>query len=434
MKPTPDRLNPESARVPDYLRNSMATALARIEADGTVADANRGFLRVAGGTEPGPDQTGWNAAGSFIQPMFTELIDRRAGDGDENEGRLLYQGILNIGCPGTTPASLGGAAYQCGSGLFVVAEHDIEAWEDLRGSVLALNRELAESQRQLVRDIQARRRAEAELAETNRGILALYAELEDKATALRRAGELKSRFLSNISHEFRTPINAILSLSGLLLDEEGDHRLGPNQRTEVRYIRQAAQGLSELVDDLLDLSRIEAGKATIRPENFDARDLFAALRGMVRPLKSSDAVELVFDEPDDIPPLRTDQGKVAQILRNFLSNALKFTERGEIRISAAMVDEATVEFAVTDTGIGIAVEDQARVFEEFAQVDSPLQARLKGTGLGLPLSRQLAMLLGGDVALESRPGIGSTFRLRLPIAYSGPMVAEIRGIPAGAGA
>ncbi len=405
--------------------------MACLEADGTVADANRGFLRIAIGTELWPDQSRWNAAGSFIQPTFSELIDRRAGD--EYNGLPLYRGILNLGRPGTTPVSLGGAAYQCGGGLFVVAEHDIEGSEALRGSVLALNRELAESQRQLVRDIQARRRAEAELAETNRGILALYAELEDKATALRRAGELKSRFLSNMSHEFRTPINAILSLSGLLLDEEGEHRLGPDQRTEVRYIRQSAQGLSELVDDLLDLARIEAGKATIRPENFSVHDLFAALRGMMRPLRSSDAVDLVFELPDDIPLLRTDQGKVAQILRNFLSNALKFTERGEVRISAGMVDEATIQFAVADTGIGIALEDQSRIFEEFAQVESPLQVRLKGTGLGLPISRQLARLLGGDVALESRPGIGSTFRLRLPIAYTGPMVVEIRGIAAGAG-
>ena len=409
----------------------MATVLARLESDGTVADANRGFVRIAGGTEPWPDQARWNAAGSFIQPTFSELIDRWAGD--EYNGRPLYRGILNIGRPGTTPASLGGTAYQCGGGLFVVAEHDIEGSEDLRGSVLALNRELAESQRQLVRDIQARRRAEADLAETNRGILALYAELEDKAAALRRAGELKSRFLSNMSHEFRTPINAILSLSGLLLDEEGEYRLGPDQRTEVRFIRQSAQALSELVDDLLDLTRIEAGKATIRPETFSVHELFAALRGMMRPLKSSDAVDLVFERPDDLPLLQTDQGKVAQILRNFLSNALKFTEQGEVRISAGMVDEATVEFAVADSGIGIAVEDQSRIFDEFAQVESPLQVRLKGTGLGLSISRQLARLLGGEVALDSRPGIGSTFRLRLPIAYTGPMVAETRGIVSGTG-
>jgi signal transduction histidine kinase len=210
--------------------------------------------------------------------LFTYWADevgrRGAADGD-----LVFYGIFNLGRPEATPASLTGCAYRCGGGLFVVAEHNPEEWDRLRGSVLALNRELAETQRQLVRDIQARRRSEAELAETNRGILALYAELEDKAAALRRAGELKSRFLSNMSHEFRTPINAILSLSRLLLDG-GDGELGPDQRTEVTFIRQSAQTLSDLVDDLLDLAKIEAGKTTVRRDDFEVADLFAALRGM----------------------------------------------------------------------------------------------------------------------------------------------------------
>lgn len=436
VKPN-DRLDPASARVPDYLRDSTATVLARLEADGTVVDANRGFLRAVGiepaeaapGDDPGPVAAGWNAAGAFIQPTFAELIGR----GGAAEGEPVFRGIFNLGRPGTTPASLEGRAYRCGGGLFVVAEHDPEEWDRLRGSALALNRELAETQRQLVRDIQARRRAEAELAETNRGILALYAELEDKAAALRRAGELKSRFLSNMSHEFRTPINAILSLSGLLLDGgDDDGELGRDQRIEVYYIRQSAQALSELVEDLLDLARIEAGKATVRRDEFAVADLFAALRGMMRPLLGRAPVELIFEEPAGLPNLRTDQGKVAQVLRNFISNALKFTERGEVRVSAVMAGESTLELAVADTGIGIAPEDQARVFDEFAQVDNPLQSRLKGTGLGLSLSRQLAALLGGGVSLTSRPGVGSTFRFRLPIEYNGPVEADIQGIPAGA--
>lgn len=432
MKPI-DRLDPASTRVPDFLRDSTAMALARLEADGSVADANLGFLRAAGGPGPNvsPDAPAWNAAGAFIQPTFAELLAHPEAD----DGDLVFRGIFNLRRPEAMPVSLKGDAYRCGGGLFVVAEHDPEEWDRLRGSVLALNRELAETQRQLVRDIQSRRRAEAELAETNRGILALYAELEDKAAALRRAGELKSRFLSNMSHEFRTPINAILSLSRLLLDGgdgDLDAALNPEQRTEVTYIRQSAQTLSELINDLLDLARIEAGKTIVRRDAFAAAELFAALRGMMRPLLGRAPVALVFEEPAGIPTLKTDQGKVAQILRNFISNALKFTERGEVRVSAAMRDEATVEFSVADTGIGIAEDDQPRVFDEFAQVDNPLQSRFKGTGLGLSLSRQLAVLLGGDVTLSSRPGVGSTFRLRLPVEYAGPAEAEVLGTPAGA--
>jgi signal transduction histidine kinase len=424
-----DRLDPADARIPDYLRRSTAVAVARLEPDGAVADANRGFIRAAGGPEsdPAPRGSRWNAAGSFIQPTFVELLGRRGGV----DGELVFVGIFNLGRPEATPASLDGCAYCCGAGLFIVAEHDPEDWEQMRGSVLALNRELGESHRQLVRDVQARRRAEAELAETNRGILALYAELEDKAEALRRAGELKTRFLSQMSHEFRTPINAIVSLSRLLL-EDGEYGLGPEQRTEVTFIRQSAQTLSDLVDDLLDLARIEAGKTAVRTGEFAVADLFAALRGMLRPLLGPAPVDLVFEEPAGIRPLRTDQAKVAQVLRNFIANALKFTERGEVRVSAAMADEATVVFSVADTGIGIAEEDQPRVFDEYTQLENPLQPRLKGSGLGLSLSRQLAAVLGGEVSLTSRPGVGSTFRLRLPLEYAGPAEVDIRGLPAGA--
>src|SRR5262249_47785854 len=167
-----------------------------------------------------------------------------------------------------------------------------------------------------------------ELDETNRGVVALYAELDDKADFLQRASELKSHFLSNMSHEFRTPLNSITALSGILLDRlDGD--LTPEQEKQVRFVRNSAQGLTELVNDLLDLAKVEAGKVTIRPGHFQVQGLFAALRGMLRPLLSQNSsVNLTFDEPEGIQELFTDEAKVSQILRNFISNALKFTERG----------------------------------------------------------------------------------------------------------
>ncbi len=259
-----------------------------------------------------------------------------------------------------------------------------------------------------------------ELEDTNRGVVALYAELEEKAEFLGRASEMKSRFLSNMSHEFRTPLNSVTGLTRLLLDRtDGD--LTPEQETQVLLIRRAIDNLTELVNDLLDLAKVEAGKVVVRAGEFDLVSLFGGLRGMLRPLLTANSrVELIFDEPVGLPPLCTDESKVSQILRNFISNALKFTEQGEIRVSAKLGENNTVLLSVADTGIGIAQEDQVRVFDEFTQIDNPHQKRTKGTGLGLPLVKKLAEILGGGVTLQSQPGHGSVFTAIIPRLYQGP--------------
>jgi len=271
-------------------------------------------------------------------------------------------------------------------------------------------------------------RLNQELEETNRGVVALYAELDDKAEYLQQASKLKSRFFSNMSHEFRTPLNSILSLSRLLLDRT-DGELTLEQEKQMTYIRRSAAELSELVNDLLDLAKIEAGKLVVHPNEFEVVDLFSALRGMFRPLVALDSVSLIFEEPLGLPLFHTDEGKISQILRNFISNALKFTQRGEVRVSATMGFGNTVILSVADTGVGIAPEDQERIFEEFTQVENPLQSRFQGTGLGLSLSRKLAELLGGGVSVRSELGIGSTFLAIMPILYSEPAeVSEIAEI------
>jgi signal transduction histidine kinase len=286
------------------------------------------------------------------------------------------------------------------------------------------NRELLRALEELARRQEELTALNRELEDTNRGVVALYAELDEKADHLRRADEIKSRFLSNMSHEFRTPVNSIQALARLLL-ERTDGDLSPEQEKQITFIRRAADDLAELVNDLLDLAKVEAGKIAVRPVEFEVRNLFGALRGMLRPLLVNESVNLVFDEPDDLPPLYTDEAKVSQILRNFISNALKFTERGEVRVTARLVPGADeVAFSVADTGIGIAPEDQERIFHEFTQVDSPLQRRVKGTGLGLPLCRRLAGLLGGTVTVESQPGLGSTFTAVVPLMY-GPALGDI---------
>ena len=265
-------------------------------------------------------------------------------------------------------------------------------------------------------------RLNGELEDTNRGVIALYAELDEKADHLRRADELKSRFLSNMSHEFRTPLNAIRALTHVLT--HGDEALSAEQQVQVGYIRKASDELAELVDDLLDLAKVEAGKVVIRPTEFDVTTLFSSLRGMLRPLLVGESVSLFFEPAIHLPVLYTDEGKVSQILRNLISNALKFTEQGEVRISADLSpDGRSVTFAVADTGIGIATEDQERIFQEFGQLDSRVQRKVRGTGLGLPLSRKLAQLLGGTLAVTSAPGVGSTFFTQIPVHYVEPTPA-----------
>lgn len=253
----------------------------------------------------------------------------------------------------------------------------------------------------------------AELQDTNRGVVALYAELDQTAEKLRAASEAKSRFLSHISHEFRTPLNSIKALSGLLIDQV-DGPLTSEQSRQVGYIRKSADSLTDLVNDLLDIAKVEAGKIDVHVAPFSASELFAGLRGLMKPLQATSEAQLIFEEPAGVGVLFSDEAKVAQILRNLISNALKFTERGEVRVTAAREGDTRVRFVVADTGVGLSPEDQVRIFEEFEQVRSPLQAKSKGTGLGLPLSRRLAELLGGSLSVESEVGKGSRFTLLAP--------------------
>lgn len=253
-----------------------------------------------------------------------------------------------------------------------------------------------------------------ELDETNQGVLALYAELDNQAEALRHASDLKSRFLSYMSHEFRTPLGSILSMTRLLSDQL-DGPLNAEQHKQVQFISASTTELTEMVDDLLDLAKIEAGRITISPDWFDMMDLFSALRGMFRPIAEGASADLVFEPPVDVPRLYTDDKKLAQILRNFVSNALKFTPKGEVRVSAGMCDPQHVRFTVKDTGIGIPEELHGNLFEDFSQIDSPYQKRFRGSGLGLSLCKRFAELLGGQVGMTSVVGEGSEFYLVLPI-------------------
>ncbi|RME80503.1 MAG: response regulator [Caldilineae bacterium] len=287
------------------------------------------------------------------------------------------------------------------------------------------NQELIQALQEVERQREELLQLNQELAEKNRSIMALYQEVEDKARELAEANKFKDSFISQVSHEFRTPLSVIVGLADLLLSGlEGE--LNEEQQTQVRYILQAANDLSNMVNDLLDLAKIKAGKTEVYAREFKVGELLGTLRGMMAPMVESDKVQLVFEEVGDLPPMYSDEGKISQILRNFLSNAIKFTEEGEIRTTARLTDDGrSVVFAVKDTGIGIAEEDLDRIFEEYEQVAGAQKThKFKSTGLGLPISKKLAELLGGSVGVESELGKGSTFYAVIPIRYEPPREEE----------
>jgi signal transduction histidine kinase len=228
---------------------------------------------------------------------------------------------------------------------------------------------------------------------------------------LRAAGEAKSWFLANVTHELRAPVTAIIGLGRLLIDEASDP-LTEEQGRQVKLIRGSATDLLALVNDLLDLAKAEAGRIEPNLADVDLKAMFGQLRGTLRPLATRPEVDFVVDEPA-VPRLRTDEVLLAQVLRNLLTNALKFTAAGHVRLTVREVD-ADVEFTVADTGPGIPPELHERIFEEFYQVPGSRALNGTGTGLGLPYARRLVGILGGALRVSSTRGEGSIFTVRLP--------------------
>ena len=244
----------------------------------------------------------------------------------------------------------------------------------------------------------------------------LFREIEDKGRQLEEADRHKSEFLANMSHELRTPLNAIIGYSEMLQEDAAD--LGAEQLTDdLKKINAAGKHLLELINAVLDLSKIEAGKMELYLESFSVPGLVQDIAAVIQPLAAKNANRLDVHCPDETGTMRADLTKVRQALFNLLSNACKFTDRGTISLSVAR--EATdgrdwMTFRVSDTGIGLTPEQLTRLFEAFSQADAATTRRYGGTGLGLALSRRLCRMMGGDVTVESKAGRGSTFTIRLP--------------------
>lgn len=269
----------------------------------------------------------------------------------------------------------------------------------------------------MIRDTSERKSVETELSEYRYRLEQLVdertSELIDSNRQLAAATAAKDSFLAAMSHELRTPLNSIIGFSGVMAQGLAGP-LGEEQERQVGMINRSGRKLLGLVDDMLDLTRIEAGRVDVRFTDVDLSTLANRLRDTIEPLARDKGLALIAPSPDALPVVRTDGDKLEQILLNLLTNAVKNTDQGEVELTFSLTGENELRISVRDTGQGIPAEEHEHIFEEFHQLPSSTEAKRPGTGLGLTIVRRLAGLLDGHVELESVPGLGSTFTLVLP--------------------
>ncbi|MGH8583307.1 MAG: CHASE domain-containing protein, partial [Gammaproteobacteria bacterium] len=349
---------------------------------------------------PVPDPQGWKQLSGMRWKATVELADRRLS-------------VLYLATPEYQRAHPPWGAWTVSTTLMVVLSltsgflgSSLRRTQRSQGMARALAEEIAqreEARRLLER---AREELEARVAERTR-------ELREANEQLQQLDRLKSEFLATMSHELRTPLNSIIGFTGILKQGiAGD--LNPEQHRQIAMVYGSAKHLLTLINDLLDLSRIESGRVEIQREPFRCEDVIAEVIASLAPALAGKALKLVSDIPAPLPEVRSDRKRIFQIVLNLASNGVKFTEQGEVRIHCVAEGEALM-LSVTDTGIGIKPENMALLFEAFRQVEGSARRRYEGAGLGLHLSRRLARLLGGDIRAESAYGKGSRFTLSLPL-------------------
>jgi len=285
---------------------------------------------------------------------------------------------------------------------------------DVRSSIATGDEyeKLAQAFNHMLDNLQA---VQEDLREANHRLDAKLIELSQSNLELFRANKLKSEFLANMSHEFRTPLNAILGFAQVLREKPGLLKREKGQRYAENIIT-SGNRLLTLINDLLDLAKTQAGKMELHVEQASLSQICESTVSSFSLLARKKKIKMCLDVGPTVPLVVTDAGKVQQVLYNFLSNAVKFTPlKGRIDVRVSMLDDKTVRIAITDTGCGIAKEDQELIFEQFRQADGSLTRRAPGSGLGLAISRELAGMLAGSIGLRSEVGVGSTFWLDLPI-------------------
>jgi two-component system sensor histidine kinase BarA len=301
--------------------------------------------------------------------------------------------------------------------LRAIANNVAEGNLDIRSAIKTGDEyeKLAEAFNHMLDGLQA---AQEKLRQANKQLDGKIAELSERNIELFKANKIKSEFLANISHEFRTPLNAILGFAEILR-EKPDVLKKDKGRRYAENIIAGGKSLLNMINDLLELAKTEAGKMELHIEKTSIPQLCKAAVGSFSALTKKKKIKVKLVVGDNIPALLTDAGKVQQILYNFLSNAVKFTpEKGRIEIRASMQGEQTVRIAVSDTGCGIAEVDREKIFDKFRQVDGSLTRQTTGSGLGLAISKELASMLAGSVGIESELDKGSTFWLDIPITIA----------------
>jgi len=301
--------------------------------------------------------------------------------------------------------------------LRALANNVAEGNLDIRSSIATRDEyeKLANAFNNMLDGLQA---TQEKLRQANKQLDAKIAELSERNIELFKANKVKGEFLANISHEFRTPLNAILGFAQVLR-EKPDILKNDKGRRYAENIITSGNRLLNMINDLLDLAKTRAGKMELHVEKTSVPQLCKAVVASFSLLTKKKKIKVKLLADDDIPILITDAGKVQQILYNFLSNAVKFTpERGRIEIRAQMANGNTVRIAVTDTGCGIAGSDREKIFEKFRQADGSITRESTGSGLGLAISKELASMLAGDIGMKSEPGKGSTFWLDIPVTIT----------------
>ena len=312
-----------------------------------------------------------------------------------------------------------------------------------QGEELRVSNEELEEQSRVLRESQSRlEQQQVELEQTNSqleeqankleiqraDLEKAHAAVEFKAQELERSSKYKSDFLANMSHELRTPLNSSLILAKLLADNP-DENLTQEQVKFARTIQSAGNDLLNLINDILDLSKIEAGHVEIHPEVTPIGRLSGRLKQLFLPLADQKNIDFGINVADGLPKaFETDPQRLEQVLKNLISNAIKFTDRGKVSLSIRPAANENIVFSVTDTGIGISTDQLKSIFEAFHQADSTISRRYGGTGLGLSISRQLVRLLGGKISVESKPGQGSSFTVTLPLKYMSD-ISNVTAVP-----
>ncbi len=344
-------------------------------------------------------------------------------------------GLRIAGADALLIGSITAAILVCGSLTVAIISHLNRGGASLRTTLARIEREVSERQRieQQLRDTrdELEQRVEERTIALTRINKKLEKEVRDRRgaeTQALEASRIKSAFLANMSHELRTPLNAIIGYCEILLEDSAES--GPDPavrssaaRTDLRNIRGSADHLLAIISDILDLSKIEAGKMDLNVEEFPVVEVVDNVMTAVAPQAEKNKNTIKLRCPRELGTIKTDRTKLHQILSNLLSNACKFTHDGKIELTVQLcIDDSRrwFEFAVVDTGIGIAPEPLERLFAPFTQADTSTTRKYGGTGLGLAISRHYARMLGGDIHVQSAPGQGSTFSLKLPVEADDP--------------